>query len=927
MKYLYIIVLSILLVNCKSEKVLDMPLQGEWHVAMPSTKQAEMPEWTNRDFNTAMQLPGSTDMAGLGNPDTLSLAIKKPQILYLTRKFEYVGPAYYTRTIKVPQAFKKGHAILTLERVLWTSDVWIDGKKVTSDDYNTLSSPHRYDLTSYLKPGENQRLTIRIDNRRNINIGSPHAFTKESQTYWNGILGDLSISFEPSAYISNLAIYPDVQTKSVKTNIVISSDNEYRNAELLIKVSSKSTSQVQQCTMKSIRLHKGENTITTDMILGDSVKLWNELTPNLYSISAHLKTSGGISEKIEDFGMRNLSSNGKQILLNGKAIFLRGTLECCVFPLTGCPPTDQKGWEKVIKTAKEWGLNHLRFHSWCPPKAAFQVADREGFYLQVELPVWTNKLSKDSTTIKYLMAEGRRIIKEYGNHPSFCFFSMGNELEADLKVPNNMMNEFKQLDGRHLYTTTSFTFEKNYFGRNAGNGDDYLITQWTNDGWVRGQGVFNNEYPSFNKNYDSSVKNMTIPIITHEVGQYSVYPNMDEIKKYTGVLRPLNFESVRADLTKKGLLSRASEYTRASGKLAAILYKEEIERAIKTSGISGYQLLDLHDFPGQGTALVGLLDAFWDSKGIISAESFREFTSPVVPLAKFEKAIYNNDEKFKASIDISNYALSPLMNKTLEWNISHCNGIKIDGGSQTINADLGYNAGISGISSDLSSIARPEKLTLTISIKDTPYKNHWNIWVYPKSEKMDERGIFFTSDWNEALQRLKKGEKVLYNPDWKNINGIEGKFTSVFWSPVHFPKQAGTMGITCDKLSPALQDFPNDGYTDWQWWDLCTNSTTMIVDSIKGGSPIVELVDNFTNNRRLAMIYEGKIGKGRLVIASCDLHSDLDKHPAARQMRLSLIKYMQSDAFNPIPITNPEMMGTMIKMNANAKKSDATGVY
>ena len=117
------------------------------------------------------------------------------------------------------------------------------------------------------------------------------------------------------------------------------------------------------------------------------------------------------------------------------------------------------------------------------------------------------------------------------------------------------------------------------------------------------------------KDFRASVDGMEVPTVTHEVGQYSVYPDLSEIAKYTGTLLPLNFMAVRNDLEKKGRLDKASAYLQASGKLAAILYKEEVERALKTPGISGFQLLDLHDFPGQGTALVGLLNAFWGEQG------------------------------------------------------------------------------------------------------------------------------------------------------------------------------------------------------------------------------------------------------------------------------------------------------------------------
>ena len=521
--------------------------------------------------------------------------------------------------------------------------------------------------------------------------------------------------------------------------------------------------------------------------------------------------------------------------MNEKPIFLRGTLECCIFPLTGTPPTDEASWEKLYASAREYGMNHLRFHSWCPPEAAFNVADEMGFYVQVELPVWSVTLGKDSATVEFLRAEAKRISKEYGNHPSFCFWSIGNELQYDFNILASMLGEMKAADDRHLYTTTSFTFEKGH-GDWPEKQDDFFVTQWTKKGWVRGQGVFNQELPSFDKDFRASIDGMEVPLVTHEVGQYSVYPDLTEIPKYTGTLMPLNFMAVKEDLEKKGLIDKAPQYLQASGKLAAILYKEEIERALKTPGISGFQLLDLHDFPGQGTALVGLLNAFWESKGILTGEEFREFCAPVVPLLRFPKAVYTNNETFEAQIELCNYGKDELKNSTLSWEITADGRSLVKGKTPAAALAFGHNGGLGKISFPLQQVTNASKLEVCLSLDGTAYRNRWNVWVYPSSVDTKWGDVKYTRSYDEAMALLKKGEKVLFNPDWRTLQGIEGKFVPVFWSPVHFPNQAGTMGVLCNPTHPALADFPTDMHTDWQWWDLNINSTTLVVDPASSGT-------------------------------------------------------------------------------------------
>ncbi|MBK5721777.1 glycoside hydrolase family 2 [Dysgonomonas sp. Marseille-P4677] len=932
MKKTYLLLLLLLLmVSCQQNKRNTIDISGEWTVKLDSADIGLSQNWNNIPFEDKIILPGTTDDAGLGIPDTLSLALKEPQLTHLTRKHSYLGTAWYSREIKVPSDMDGKDFILKLERVIWKTEAWIDGKKIPIEN-NSLIAPHYFDLTEYIKPGTTQRLTLKIDNRKLYDISVrdlAHAYTNHTQIIWNGVIGKMQIEAVEPTRIEQLSVTPDIDTKKVYVKVTISNkDKKYSGkGEISLSAISKKTGKLYPTLTTPIDIADENMAFDFEYNIEDDMVFWNEFTPELYQLKAELRTGDSRSEKLTDFGLRKLSKEGSVLTINNQPMFLRGTLECNIFPLTGYPPMDKDGWTKVIGTAKEWGLNHLRFHSWCPPEAAFEVADEMGFYLQVELPVWTLTIGKEQSTTDFLYAEAQRMIDEYGNHPSFCFWSLGNELQGDMSVLSTLLDHLKNKDKRHLYTTTSFTFEKGHGDWPEPN-DDFFITQWTKKGWVRGQGVFNSEYPTFNKDYSSAVEGMTVPLITHEIGQYAVYPNLAEIPKYTGVLDPVNFKSIKSDLEKKGLLDKAATFTEASGKLAAVLYKEEIERALKTAGISGFQLLDLHDFPGQGTALVGLIDAFWDSKGVIDAKSFSQFCAPLVPLLRFQKATYTNNEKFEAQIDVSNYLDKPFKTQSIEWSISDLQGKAIARGDLQSDLKQGYNSNLGKIEVELSDISKAEKLTVNVSLKDNIYKNNWDIWVYPKETTIDKESVIITRNINEAFSLLKKGNKVLLNPDWKQINGLEGKFVPVFWSPVHFPKQAGSMGILCNPNHPSLDLFPTEMHTNWQWWDLNINSTTFITDSIDGGNAIVEVIDNFANNRKLAMIYEGSIGNGKLIIASCDLTSDLENRPVAKQMLISLLSYMNSNKFTPVSIKNPDILKSILaRDNITNTKASVTSIY
>ena len=854
-----------------------LDLSGEWKVSL------------NNSGDQTIMLPNTLDGAGIGEPNTLSPALTKPQLSRLTRKHSFIGEAKYQREITITKEMAGKPLELLLERVMWRSRLLIDGQDA-GQIQESLVSPHVFHIKG-LTEGKHT-LTLFIDNRKlhEISVDNlAHSYTNDTQIMWNGVLGRMELNVAP--VITDVQIYPDIEKQQVSIK-VRGSAADYGFT-------------LDGCSVVPTKVGDGEYVLPIS-----NMKLWDEFTPNLYTLTATTLPSSSLSVS---FGMRSFKAKGNRLLINGNPTFLRGTLECCIFPLTGTPPTDERGWMKVFTTAREYGLNHLRFHSWCPPEAAFRVADKMGFYCQVELPNWSLKVNQDSATAKFLYQEFDNIIRNYGNHPSLCIISCGNELQPDFKFLNELTLYMKTQDPRHLYVTSTFTFEKGH-GVKQEPEDDIFITQWTDNGWVRGQGVFDERVPDFKSDYREAAKNITVPLVSHEIGQYSVYPNIREIEKYSGVLDPLNFKAIRNDLQKKGLLHKADDYLKASGKLAVILYKEEMERAMRTPQQSGFQLLDLHDFPGQGTALVGLLDAFWDSKGLVEPQRFREACAPVVPLALFDKAVWKADETFTARVDIANYSLESMEGKTICWQLADEMG------------DI-YTEGTGrDISIQLNRLEEAKRFELIVSIQDTPWRNRWNIWVYPEVVLPQDKQILVTTNIDEALKALNKGKKVLLSPKKETVKGLEGKFLPVFWSPVHFPKQAVTMGLLCDPRHPALAHFPTDMHSDWQWWNLVKRSRVMVLDSIAPVSPIVESVDNFVNNRRLAQVFEAKVGKGSLIFSSIDLLTDSNL-PEIRQMQYSLLRYMQSTEFHPSTSLSESQLRSLLLNEATEQKTGATSIY
>jgi hypothetical protein len=562
---------------------------------------------------------------------------------------------------------------------------------------------------------------------------------------------------------------------------------------------------------------------------------------------------------------------------------------------------DEAYWEKIFTTARAYGLNFMRFHSWCPPDAAFRVADRHGFYLHIELPNWSFKMGQNPPVDEFFCNEGERILREYGNHPSFVMLCLGNELSGDTAKMDELVAHFRQLDPTRLYTSTAFSFSPR--GKLPGPQDDYFISQETACGWVRGQGFLNTTKPNTDSDYSAGLACVPIPLVAHEVGQYNVFPNLAEIPKYDGALRNLGFEAIRDDLLSKGRLADAARYTRDSGKLAAILYKEDIERALRTKDQAGLALLDLHDFPGQSTATVGLLDAFWDSKGIITPAAFREFCAPTVPLARMDRRIWQNDEVFEAGVELAHFGATPLTNLVVTWKLLNGSQIVGQGEFQPPVIPLGNGNPLGRIRQSLAAVTQPAGLKLVVELADMAISNDWSVWVYPAAGVADQtnRVVVIDSIGQPLYRQLREGKSVLLLPPKANLaKPLDGRFIPVFWSPLHFPGQPGTLGATIDPQHPAFAQFPTGTSTDWQWWDLLANSVAADLSAVpvKPAMPF-RFVDKYDRNALPAAIFEARVGPGRLLVCTLDLSHDLAARPAARQLRRSLLAYASSGKFAP----------------------------
>ncbi|CAM3320241.1 sugar-binding domain-containing protein [Zobellia roscoffensis] len=938
-KVLILLMVLFALCSCQKEDSKEMDLSGEWQFKIDSLDQGVKEQWFLKTLDDTVQLPGSMAENGKGDDITVnthwtgsmwndSLWYKDPKYakyrepgnvkvsFWLSPKKVYTGAAWYQKKVVLPKSWQNQHINLGLERPHWETTVWVDDQEVGMQ--NSLGTPHDYNLAKYLTPG-NHTITIRIDNRvKDINPGvDAHSISDNTQTNWNGIVGDIKLTATPPVVFQNVKLFPDVKDKkvTVKGKVVNSSGKPQKGKIILQAIESNGTNSLPPLE-KEMEI-EGEGDFEIDYPMGNDPLLWDEFAPNLYTMKLQLESELGTSKKDVTFGMRDFKVDGKHFAINGSPVYLRGTLECSIFPLTGYPSTDVDEWKRIFKIIRSYGLNHMRFHSYCPPEAAFRAADEMGVYIQVEASAWAH-IGDGDPVDEWIYKEAEDILNTFGNHPSFVMMAYGNEPSGKdhEEYLKKFVEHFKNLDNRKLYTSGA--------GWPLLDNLDYYNHKGPRiQGWAQElNSIINAEPPQTEFDYDKLIQETPMPYVSHEMGQWCAYPNFKEMSKYTGVLEPKNFEIFKETLEDNHLGHLADSLLMASGKLQVLCYKADIEAALRTKDMAGFQLLDLHDFPGQGTALVGILDAFWEEKGYVTAEDFREFNSETVPLARMAKRVFLNDEDFTAKVEVAHYGEKPLNAVTPTWDLVDKDGHTLAKGEfNKTNIPIGNGYDLGEISVDLNAIDTPKKLTLTVYVAN--HKNSWDVWVYPsKNSPIDtEDDIRVVQKFDAAtINYLKNGGKVLLNINKGDIAADKGGdigvgFSSIFWNTSWTRGQKPhTLGILTDPEHPALAEFPTEYHSNWQWWDAMSHSNAIVLDDFTPDlNPIVRVIDDWFENRRTALIFEVKVGKGKLLVSGVDLHSNLEKRPEARQMLYSLKKYMAGNRFDPKVELQPEDIKNLMK--------------
>jgi hypothetical protein len=901
-----------------------LDLSGRWRFALDREDQGVAGRWYERRLEGTIQLPGILNAQGYGDeigvhtPWVLSLYDKnwflregyqayaapgRVKVPFLSQPpRHYLGAAWYQREVEVPRAWHGKRVVLHMERPRWGSTAWVDGREVGTK--RSLVAEHDYDV-GMLAPGRH-RISVRVDSRLLMNYRpDAHSVSDSLGMSWNGIVGGIALRATPPVYIDDAQLYPRVEDRSVLVRLRIGNALG-RAGSGFVSANGKRFPAAWSEDGGSLEFR---------VQYPRTAQAWDEWHPVLQKLRLKLSSAAGTESRELSFGFVQVGTRGSDILVNGRPVFMRGTHHGGDFPLTGYPPTDLAYWKKIFRINKAWGINHIRFHSFTPPEAAFQAADEVGIYLQPEPGMW-NEVSPGTPMEAMLYEETDRLVRAYGNHPSFLMLSPSNEPKGKWKEAfDKWIAHYRAADPRRIYSNGTGHTEPSVAGLEQGT--DYLAMQRI------GPKPLRNKTGWFGRDYSASLEGITVPVLSHELGQWVAYPDFSVIDKFTGYLRPGNYEIFRDSARAHGVLDQNRAFALASGRYQVLCYKEEIEAVMRTRGMSGYQLLDLHDYLGQGTALVGVLDTFWESKGYATPEEFRRFNGETVPLARLERRVLEAGEALDVPVEIAHYGQQPLAGAAPYWKLEDAAGRTVlEGRFASREIPIGKNTPLGRIElgpGQLAGLPAPGQYKLVVGLAGTRIANDWNFWLYPAADAAPGAGagagVLVTRSWVHAEQRLATGGAVLYLPrkadlDWSSPPLAD---VPVFWNRLMNPGWSRMLGLWIDRGHPALAGFPTADHFDWQWAELAAGARAMNLDRLpRGLRPIVQPIDDWNRNYKLGALFEARVGQGRLMVSSLDLDSRLDERPAARQLRKSVLDYMSGPGFRPAAELAPEEMRALL---------------
>ncbi len=867
---------------------VQMPVPGYWDEEIERLKSASF--WSKVRFNPDYK-PIEFPMKGEWLPDS-----SLPFI---------VGVGWYKKHFEISEDNVDDKLItLCIGGVRLEIWVWLNGKLVGY--HFGHSTPFEISLPSELINVGRNELIMAVANVRRDRIGFD---LRGYQGYMGGIHRPIYLKINRKVRLADLYLFPS------ENNTLIN-----WTAELQGNVNGKEVSL--EWAVKELQSNKCLRRGTVD-VSGNVVRWqtdncdmenWSDENPVLYDIELQLREGDVLLDGVtQKFGLRTIERRETSLFLNGEPVFLRGVTDHCYFPLTCRIPSDKESYRAIIIKLKELGFNWIRCHTWIPSEEYMEAADELGMMFQVEPPVGFGR------------EEWLDIMRTCRKHPSVIIYCCGNEELLDESkidqlrvfselhkqtVPDALFNPQEALRGiEYVWTPSDLGDEisEKPFRHNPSRlqairefSDVFGHYSW---GYL--------SYISSKANWKALTERMAIyqrPCLAHEIGIQGSYLDVTLEKRYENTLIGTDlFSKARKYLGEKGLLDKASVYYKNSCAWQRLLRKHCIEMARKCRYLAGYDFLGSIDHNNhQSGYTAGIMNEFYELKPGNIAGEIRQYNNKNVLLLNHSNCrSFFVGEHCRFDVMACLFGSEKLSAGTVEWRLADSDNVLCSGSFSVENVRNGTVETIGEIDFIVPPIQRAVQVKLLVRLRSCEYElnNDWDFWIFPKgtehniyqklkeNKELYENELYITSSITEsAMKCLEDGKRVLL---------LGSGFFPVL--PVSF--QIGLPGRTGGNLAtviykhPITEQFPHEGFCDWQFYSMLENSQAVVFDDLDiPFDPIIEVASSFKLIYKQASLFEFSVGSGKLLVCTLNLSGE---DAATKYFSSQILHYAQSDDFKP----------------------------
>ena len=721
--------------NAQPRSVLN--LDGVWNFATDPGNRGEAEKWHQPDAKLpAMPLPGYAPTANgkiqvPGIWDNQGYGTETDKV-----RHNFVGKGWYKRQVEIPQSWAGRRAFLVITGVHRYSKVWID-EQFLGEHIGYLST-QEYDVTPYAAPGKTVTVTIQVDSKQRWEVDTmfgTSSLADYMEVAWGGIWGHVFLEARSDTWLSDLYVQSDVPNSICLASATLNGKTDLPEAAKL-EVFDKSGQRVAEAAVKLDSTIAAGESVSVKAALPNAA-LWTPDSPTLYTARLSLLKAGQVLDTVESrFGMRQFTTDGPYVLLNGKRLMLRGYGDDHIYPEQMAMPSDKELHLRRLRVIKSYGFNHVRHHSTIMPPEYYEACDEVGIITTAEFPIaydwfipgscrvpgvgWKVNVKPGTDPKPALDTYHRQwaaAITRHRNHPCILCWVMGNEIYEDLPIRYSFRDIAKKLDPARLYLDSdgvdAALLANPKLDRPTVAIYDIQFAEWSD--------------PIMNVDKFKTPKPIK-PVLSHEAGNYVTFSRPDLVDQFQHNMKPFWMTAGRLKLEKLGLLQEANGWAEKSERLYALLHKYNLETLRKNPYISGYHWWLFQDY---WTTSNGIVDHYFRPKSI-TREEVLKYNSAVVLLQDGLDRTYRSKNRLELKLLVSNFSTEPLQGE-LVWEVKAGNQSLAKRQISLHRVPQGELAEAAKISLELPETTSPAKLTIAAELiaGEKRFSNDWCSWLYP----------------------------------------------------------------------------------------------------------------------------------------------------------------------------------------------------